>query len=368
MKTLLLVFTTFASFYLFGQHPIPKNLKQAVDYLEKDCPNNVKERIKTIAEDSLEYAVYPYSKDSRYDIIYRWTTDDDNNKISIYLDRKKIYSYHFEVILYAFREKLLNGKINTKAILNKFLEKERQLEEKKKIKYITDSIDGVYIPKNLEDCFAQLNLFLKDSVIEKIKITEEDQFVARSHLGLGMWIRNNWRLWGGSRLSEYFNKMGIYHPDVISGIILEKYHKSLNNKEINLEKTIKSHQEFLEKTRREKLEEIKKVFSEYKIGDTLYFNYNKGFVSDLQEEKYYDESCIAKGIITQRNENEFIIKVKIIESCDRKGIIYYKERGWSTQHKRWKKSSRWIIKRVKRNRQQWFNYEDWDLPYQESSS
>ena len=57
------------------------------------------------------------------------------------------------------------------------------------------------------------------------------------------------------------------------------------------------------------------------MGDTLRFNYNKGFVSEEQKDKYDDDLCIAKGIITERNEKDFLIKVKIIEACDKKGII-----------------------------------------------
>ena len=44
------------------------------------------------------------------------------------------------------------------------------------------------------------------------------------HLGLGMWIRNNWGLWGGSRLQKYFRDKGITHPDNMSAIILNFYY------------------------------------------------------------------------------------------------------------------------------------------------
>lgn len=39
-----------------------------------------------------------------------------------------------------------------------------------------------------------------------------------------MWIRNNWGLWGGSRLQKYFTDKGIHHPDNMSHVILVHYY------------------------------------------------------------------------------------------------------------------------------------------------
>jgi hypothetical protein len=62
--------------------------------------------------------------------------------------------------------------------------------------------------------------------------------IANTHFGFGMWIRNNWCLWGGSRLSKYFNDLGIFHPDDMSSIILTSYHRYLNGEEIRLQEQI----------------------------------------------------------------------------------------------------------------------------------
>lgn len=216
---------------LFGQSKLPKNLKQSVQYLDKDCPEEVKTKIKTIHEDSLIYAVYPFAKNEphkSYKTIFHWTSDENGNpKITKYLEKKGIYDYHSETLLYSFRLYLLNGKINEREILNKYINQQKILEEKDKIKYTVDSINGIYIPKNLEDCFEQINSFWNYSTKIQVKTWEEKEFIGNVHLGFGMWIRNNWRLWGGSRLSKYFNEMGIYHPDDMSGIILVSYHRYL---------------------------------------------------------------------------------------------------------------------------------------------
>jgi len=101
-----------------------------------------------------------------------------------------------------------------------------------------DSIDGNYIPKNLDECFVQINSFWNDSLKLEVKKMTEKDFSANSHFGFGMWMRNNWGLWGGSRLATYFNNFGIYHADDMSGIILTSFHRHLTGKEILLENQV----------------------------------------------------------------------------------------------------------------------------------
>lgn len=96
-------------------------------------------------------------------------------------------------------------------------------------------IDGVYIPKNLDDAIAELDNDFPDSLKTEIRKMTEDDFTARYHMGTGIWMRNNWNLWAGSRLSRYFNKLKIYHPDDMSGIILDSFHRTLMNQPIELE-------------------------------------------------------------------------------------------------------------------------------------
>ena len=55
----------------------------------------------------------------------------------------------------------------------------------------------VYIPKNLADCHRTLDTLLPDSTQQHILSMTEKEFCSGAHLGLGMWIRNNWGLWGG---------------------------------------------------------------------------------------------------------------------------------------------------------------------------
>lgn len=121
-------------------------------------------------------------------------------------------------------------------------QKQEYLENIKK-----DSIDGVYIPTDLNDCFKQIDGFWVDSIKTQVRKMTEDDFTAEAHFGFGMWIRNNWRLWGGSRLSTYFNELGISHPDDMSSIILTSYHRYLMGLDIKLEEQIRYYQNFWKK-------------------------------------------------------------------------------------------------------------------------
>lgn len=63
-------------------------------------------------------------------------------------------------------------------------------------------------------------------------------------------MRNNWGLWSGSRLAKYFNEMGIFHPDDMSGIILTSFHRHLNGKDLQLDQQIKYYQEYWEREKK----------------------------------------------------------------------------------------------------------------------
>ena len=105
-------------------------------------------------------------------------------------------------------------------------EKERRKEEFKK-RLTLEKIDNIYIPKNLYECMLELDQTLNSESKKQLKEAKETwQF--NSHMGgLGMWIRNNWGINGGSRLSKYFSERVIgnraFGNDEISGIIIEQY-------------------------------------------------------------------------------------------------------------------------------------------------
>ncbi|HEX2926057.1 MAG TPA: DUF6794 domain-containing protein [Ruminiclostridium sp.] len=85
-----------------------------------------------------------------------------------------------------------------------------------------DSILKTYIvPKNITECFNYLNVIYEDS-----KEKENDIFKIW-HLGIGLWIRNNW-IYPNSSLWSYFKKFGYSEPDGISGLLERGFEEYLD--------------------------------------------------------------------------------------------------------------------------------------------
>src|SRR5271168_3777024 len=106
--------------------------------------------------------------------------------------------------------------------------------------------DSGGVPETLESTFPVLENLLKAEGVKEFRTGTEDD-VGRYHFGLGMWMRNNWGLWGGGKLKEWFNAQGIQHADDMSGIILTSFWRHLNNKPIELDAQIEHYRDYWRK-------------------------------------------------------------------------------------------------------------------------
>ena len=106
------------------------------------------------------------------------------------------------------------------------------------------NIDKDYKPKNLNEAITQLDILFSDTTKSQVNNMTEEEFIANSHFSTGMWIRNNWGLWKGKELAKYFNDLGIYHPDDMSGIILTSYYRHLHNQDLKVDEQIKYYQDY----------------------------------------------------------------------------------------------------------------------------
>jgi hypothetical protein len=116
---------------------------------------------------------------------------------------------------------------------DKLARQERQADlelenEALKKRLVSETIDGRYIPKDLGECFVELDKILNDVDRKEMSALKDRNEMIRYHLGLGMWLRNNWGLWGGSRLRKYFTERGVTHPDNMSVVILDHYYDWLH--------------------------------------------------------------------------------------------------------------------------------------------
>ena len=104
---------------------------------------------------------------------------------------------------------------------------EREITAKRqelKRRLTLDSIDHVYIPPNITACFIELDKMLTPEVVSKLNALKSTGGMGDYHFGMGMWMRNNLGLWGGSRLSAYMNHRGFRDPDSMSSVILHYYY------------------------------------------------------------------------------------------------------------------------------------------------
>ncbi len=120
--------------------------------------------------------------------------------------------------------------INDKLARQEKITQERKNRENLKQRSVAEKINDIIIPKDLGECFVELDRLLKDVDKKEMQsLTKRDDMI-KYHMGLGMWMRNNWGLWGGSRLQKYFTDKGVTHPDDMSSVVLFYYHDWLNGR------------------------------------------------------------------------------------------------------------------------------------------
>ncbi len=234
MKNALLIIIILQSIFLFGQNekadvydlPIPRNLDQCYNTLSKTLSEDEIRVIKTYPEDSI------YDSDEfrdGTDFFHAWKLYD-GSKLTKYFNKMSLFGTHeiYETILISYHRHLNNEPIYLVEQINKI----KEIQKADYVIYMKrteqDSINGVYIPKNIQDCFTSLDSLLSQKDIDFIKSLPNKEETIQFHLGLGMWLRNNWGLWGGSRLQLYFFDKNVNQPDEMSSLILEYYYDWLN--------------------------------------------------------------------------------------------------------------------------------------------
>ncbi len=109
------------------------------------------------------------------------------------------------------------------------------------------TLNGVYIPKDLTDCFIQLNRLTDDESKAKFKNMPEEDASRKLHFSLGRWMIYNWSFYEGSRLSVYLSKLGLSNPDDMAQFIIITYHRNLNRKKLDIKPLIDHYQAKKEK-------------------------------------------------------------------------------------------------------------------------
>lgn len=210
--------------------------------------------------------------------------------------------------------------------------------------YNSEKIDGIYIPKDIDDAISVLDT-LSNGKIKAFanECSSETDFSGRLHFGLGMWLRNNWGLWRGSRLSLFFDEMGVFHPDDMSGIILDSYYRYVKGQNLDIEGQIEHYKDYWKKYKRtyfqkqwykfkKRIKAIGKNRNARKElrqsglikGHTVVFTHPYGF-SSQEEKDMYDKGIFAKGIVKRYKivGPDAFFEVKLLEAQCPYGIIIY---------------------------------------------
>lgn len=102
-------------------------------------------------------------------------------------------------------------------------------------------------PRDLNDALNMLEASFGPEGLAQMRNMSSEEFSTAIHMGTGMSVRNNWHLWWYEDhgyeawpkkkpgLVAYFNSLGIYHADDISGILMKSFYRRVTGKPIDVE-------------------------------------------------------------------------------------------------------------------------------------
>lgn len=97
------------------------------------------------------------------------------------------------------------------------------------------TINGRYIPKDLDEAMIELDKLVDLVGKAKFKAQAEDRAVRNIHFSFGKWMIVNWGFYEGSRLSHFLRGRGITHPDDMASTLMRCYHRHLNKRPLEFE-------------------------------------------------------------------------------------------------------------------------------------
>ena len=99
---------------------------------------------------------------------------------------------------------------------------------------------------NLQSCIEWVHENAEEHAFYHWLKRPEDDFVSLIHHGFGTWVRNTLGLWHDGSPVKYFNDIGIYHADDMSGIIFTSLWRKYHNVDICLNDQVKKYRDHWE--------------------------------------------------------------------------------------------------------------------------
>ena len=94
------------------------------------------------------------------------------------------------------------------------------------------------LPEPVAIAFWRLDRELAPADRDSIRVRTAEQMI-EYHFSLGLHLRNEYGLWQGGPLQDYFVSRGVTHPDEMSGILLEAYRQYLRGARVDLDSLIR---------------------------------------------------------------------------------------------------------------------------------
>lgn len=119
-------------------------------------------------------------------------------------------------------------------------------------------LDNVYIPYDINDCFKHLDKLMEEPVKKRFMAFSDEEVDRKTHASLGKWLDHKWQITEGSRITNYFRKAGVPHPEYTIGIIITSYHRYLHKKDIKLKEQIDYFKKKWDEAQKQKVLELLK--------------------------------------------------------------------------------------------------------------
>ncbi|MFQ5445551.1 MAG: DUF6794 domain-containing protein [Saprospiraceae bacterium] len=128
-----------------------------------------------------------------------------------------------------------------------------------------ERLNGVYIPRDLNDALLTLNRLIDKPSKKKFLSISEEEAAHKLFFSLGRWMTHNWSFYDGSRLSVYLQKMGIYDPGDMSRFLIILLHRSLNKQPLEVKSLAERFEKQEELRKKERLLKGTIIYEEKKL-------------------------------------------------------------------------------------------------------
>ena len=206
--------------------PTPLTIWETFKILDRTLSEKEISLIRSLPEDSIYF--HPLFIHGT-DFFHAWKIYD-GSILTNYFNMLGLYGSFeiYETILISYHRYLNKKSIDLKKQIAKYQKAQKADYQVYSKRIVADTLDGVYIPENLQDCFTELDKALSDEDKAAMKSLKDREEMITSNHRLGMAIRNSWGLLRGSRLEKYLLSKGLKEPDEMSATILKFYYDWLN--------------------------------------------------------------------------------------------------------------------------------------------